>query len=56
MIGVNADVGSDIEGAAGDILVGARTVALTGATQVERLEPLKVKGKVEALEGFRATG
>ena len=42
--------------AAGDILVGARTVALTGATQVERLEPLKVKGKVEALEFVRATG
>jgi class 3 adenylate cyclase len=39
---------------AGDILVGARTVELAGAKDVERIEPLKVKGKVEPLEVFRA--
>ncbi len=40
--------------AAGEVLLGARTVELAGAKEVERIEPLKVKGKVEPLDVFRA--
>ncbi len=41
-------------GAPGEILIGAATVTLAGAAvDVERLEPLSLKGKIEPVAVFR---